>query len=207
MNSEQSLAHPTGQKGYLSSMSTKLHVAETDLKELLEEKETWDQREKKAAKVERMLYDQISQLNDQLVQARKDREYVTLIKWVTKRRLTHSSITQSFRSDETPAESAATLQAKFTALCQVHDQASAELAGKKSELEQLHQRLTDLANTTQSTIAHMAKEQRELERELRWAKQNAASAESREKMAKQELDTYLYHNEPSVSSFPGFRSF
>jgi hypothetical protein len=207
MNSKQIVAYWTGQKGYLSSMSTKLHVAETDLKELLEEKETWDQREKKAAKVERMLYDQISQLNDQLVQARKDREYVISVKGVVKRTLTHSSITQSFRSDETPAESAATLQAKFTALCQVHDQASAELAGKKSELEQLHQRLTDLANTTQSTIAHMAKEQRELERELRWAKQNAASAESREKMAKQELDTYLYHNEPSVSALSWFYVF
>lgn len=113
--------------------------------------------------------------------------------------LTSSSVTQSFGSDETPSDSASNLQAKLKTLTQLHNQATTELAGRKSELEALHARHSDLANTSQVTIAEMAKTQRELERELRWAKQNVASAESREKMAKQELETYLYHNEPSVS--------
>lgn len=71
------LANMTGQKGHLSSLTTKLHTAEADLKELRSEKARSDQKEKRATEIERELRSDIAILHDQLERARRDMEYVS----------------------------------------------------------------------------------------------------------------------------------
>jgi mitotic spindle assembly checkpoint protein MAD1 len=100
--------------------------------------------------------------------------------------------------DQTPEESAATLQAKLLSLSSLHQQATVELATKESEIAKLHTRLTDTSNSSQSLISELTKKMTEIERELRWAKQGREAAEKSEARAKKELDSYYQYQDTGV---------
>lgn len=100
----------------------------------------------------------------------------------------NSSLTQSFPSDTEPTESAASLQAKLTSLSTLHHQATAEIAAKDTQINQLHTQHADYVNTSRITIAELTKSNTQLTRDLRWATQGRESAEHREALIRKELE-------------------
>lgn len=99
-----------------------------------------------------------------------------------------SSLTQTFPSDTEPSESASALQAKCTALAQLHQQATNELTAKDSEINQLRIKHAEYVNTSRITISDLTKTNTELARNLRWAEQGRDQAERREALIRKELE-------------------
>ena len=110
-----------------------------------------------------------------------------------------SSVTQSFPSGETPSDPIAILQARLSALSELHQEASTQLANKEIKINELYARLTQATSAAEVTIAQMSKEKTDLERSLRWANEGRAAAEKAEKRAKEELRVYLEDHDIGVS--------
>jgi len=110
-------------------------------------------------------------------------------------------MTQSFPSDEIPSESAPMLQARLIALSELYQETTAELGNKNIEITKLYSRLNDSTNAAKATISELSKNNKELERDLRWATQGRDNAEKAEAMAKRELNAYLDNQDTGVRLF------
>ena len=110
-------------------------------------------------------------------------------------------MTQSFPSDEIPSESAPMLQARLIALSELYQETTAELGNKNIEITKLYSRLNDSTNAAKVTISELSKNNKDLERDLRWATQGRDNAEKAEAMAKRELNAYLDNQDTGVRLF------
>ena len=110
-------------------------------------------------------------------------------------------MTQSFPSDEIPSESAPTLQARLIALSELYQETTAELGNKNIEITKLYSRLNDSTNVAKVTFSELSKNNKDLERDLRWATQGRDNAEKAEAMAKRELNAYLDNQDTGVRLF------
>lgn len=130
-----------------------------------------------------------------------------------------SSLTQVFPTSSNTSEDYSTLQGRLTALSDLHNKATAELAAKDNEIISLQTRLSNLAQDSQSSLAALAKGKNDAERELRWAREGRQSAERREELAKRELELLrtakvstayllppLLADQGKASGFPGSSS-
>jgi hypothetical protein len=113
-------------------------------------------------------------------------------------------VTQSFPSGETSSDPIAILQGRYSALSDLHQEASTQLANKEIEINQLYARLTQATSAAEVTIAQLIKEKSDLERSLRWANEGRGAAEKAEKRAKEELRVYLEDHDTGVSLSPYF---
>jgi len=107
-------------------------------------------------------------------------------------------MTQSFPSEEIPSESAPTLQARLIALSELYQETTAELGNKNIGITKLYSRLNDSTNAAKVTISELSKNNKDLERDLRWATQGRDNAEKAEAMAKRELNAYLDNQDTGV---------
>ena len=110
-------------------------------------------------------------------------------------------MTQSFPSEEIPSESAPTLQARLIALSELYQETTAELGNKNIGITKLYSRLNDSTNAAKVTISELSKNNKDLERDLRWATQGRDNAEKAEAMAKRELNAYLDNQDTGVRLF------
>ncbi|WWC59638.1 uncharacterized protein I303_102197 [Kwoniella dejecticola CBS 10117] len=157
--------------------------------ELRQRKKESDANERASKDVERSLKDEIRTLQEQLERARRDMD----------------SLTQTFpsNSSSSPDTSDTTLRARLSSLSNLHNQATADLAQKDSQIRELHDRLTNLAQSSQSSIAELTRRFEEAEREARWAKQGRVTAERLEAVAKKEAESARYSMSTSSTSMSG----
>ncbi|OCF58638.1 hypothetical protein L486_03127 [Kwoniella mangroviensis CBS 10435] len=155
----------------------------SEVVELRQKKKESDSNERAMRDVERKLRDEIRTLQEQLERSRRDMD----------------SLTQSYPSSSSPEKTSdETLRIRLSTLSTLHNQTTEELAKKDSQIRELHERLTNLAQSSRSSIAELTKRSEEAERELRWAKEGRAFAERREEVAKKEVERIRSSN----SSFP-----
>ncbi|WWC68115.1 uncharacterized protein I206_102036 [Kwoniella pini CBS 10737] len=159
----------------------------SEVVELRQKKKESDASERASKDVERSLKDEIRTLQEQLERARRDMD----------------SLTQTFPSTSSSSPNTSsdeTLRNRLSTISNLHNQATADLARKDAQLRELHDRLTNLAQSSRSSISELTKRSEEAERELRWAKEGRASAERREELAKKEVERVRYSKfAPSAS--------
>jgi chromosome segregation ATPase len=186
-----------GQAHFISSSRTKISQLEVENAQLKESNTKWVEDVRAHHAREQVLRDEIRILNGQLEAARREMEYVISTSGTSM--LMFSSVTQSFPSGETPSDPIAILQARLSALSELHQEASTKLANKEIKINELYARLTQATSAAEVTIAQMSKEKTDLERSLRWADEGRGAAEKAEKRAKEELRVYLEDHDTGVS--------
>lgn len=82
----------------------------------------------------------------------------------------------------------------------LYAQATEEISAKDTELNQARQQHAEFVTTSELAIVDLRRINKELDRELRWAKQNRDMAERQEKLARQELEAL--RDDSSVGALP-----
>ncbi|WVW78266.1 hypothetical protein I302_100219 [Kwoniella bestiolae CBS 10118] len=159
----------------------------SEVVELRQKRKESESNERAFKDVERKLKDEIRTLQEQLERSRRDMDS-----------LTQSYSSPSKEQDKTSDE---TLRTRLSTLSTLHSQTIEELSKKDSQIREIHERLTNLAQSSRSSIAELTKRAEEAERELRWAKEGRAFAERREEVAKIEAERIRGSN--SSFSMPG----
>ncbi len=186
----------SGQSTTLSMLGSQNALLRDEVNDLRIKYKSAEAAERAAKIVQKELKNEIRSLQDQLERARHDMEYVqTYIfshKFQTenKANLFSSSLTQNFSSSSSSpsSESTATLQNRLSTLSTLHSQTTANLASAESKLRELQDRHSQLVESSAMALSELRKENQEIQRELRWAREGRESAERRERVALKEVD-------------------
>ncbi|ODN79409.1 hypothetical protein L202_03401 [Cryptococcus amylolentus CBS 6039] len=156
----------------LSTIYRANETLKSELVELRSHRKTIESVERAHKETEQSLGEEIKVLQEQLERARRDMD----------------SLTQTFPLADDTAQ-LTQLRTRISALSTLHTQATSELAQRECTIRDLRTRLADVAESSRATVSEISSRLRETERELRWAVEGRQSAERRETLIRQEVDT------------------
>ncbi|WVQ79902.1 hypothetical protein IAT38_002002 [Cryptococcus sp. DSM 104549] len=166
----------------LSAVWRENETLKSEVAELRSKKKDVDAVERVAKEVERALKDEIRVLQEQLERSRREMD----------------SLTQEFPTPSTSDE-ITTLRSRLSTLSSLHTQAAADLVDRDLTIRDLRERISNLADSSRSSIAEITGRAQEAERELRWAREGRESAERREEVMRREVESLTAARRKGVS--------
>lgn len=168
------------QATHLAALEKNNSALRSEVAELRKRKDSVEMARGEMREVERKAKERIRILQEEVNQARREVDSLTL----------SFPSSSSDRDDHTSTEEVASLRHRLSVLSSAHSNCASSLSAHKTEISNLVHQVEKISQESHAIMADMGAKLEVKERELRWASEGRTAAERRLKLAQKELDGY-----------------